>query len=169
MKKKHTEDRLEDAIEFELIHQGGYQKGNPEDYDREQALFPEQVLSFIQTTLPKPWKALQAIHKSDTKKVVLADLCKTLNSSGMLKVLRHGFKCFGKLRVAFFAPGNQKNPDSLKLYSENRLTITRQVKYDKAGNKPDLMLSVNGLPVVTVELKNPNSGQTLGIPEAFGH
>lgn len=68
-----------------------------------------------------------------------------------------------------FLPLNQKNPDSLKLYSENRLTITRQVKYDKAGNKPDLMLSVNGLPVVTVELKNPNSGQTVGIPEAFGH
>ena len=162
MKKKHTEDRLEDAIEYELIHQGGYHQGSPEDYDMERALFPQQVLSFIQTTQPKPWKALQAIHKGDTEKVVLDDLCKTLNSSGMLKVLRNGFKCFGKkLRVAFFAPSNQKNPDSLKLYRENRLTVTRQVKYDKAGNKPDLVLSVNGLPVVTVELKNPNSGQTV--------
>ena len=47
------------------------------------------------------------------------------------------------------------------LYGENTLTVTRQVKYDKAGNKPDLVLSVNGLPVVTVELKNPNSGQTV--------
>lgn len=111
MKKKHTEDRLEDAIEYELIHQGGYQKGSPEDYDMERALFPQQVLSFIQTIQSKLWKALQGIHKDDTEKVVLDDLCKTLNSSGMHKVFRHGFKCFGKkLRVAFFAPSNQKNP-----------------------------------------------------------
>ena len=162
MRKKHTEERLEDAIEYELIDQGGYHKGDPNSYDKERALFPQEVLAFIQKTQPKVWEGLKAIHKEKTEKVILDGLCKTLGSNGMLKVLRNGFKCYGKtIRVAYFAPSNLKNQDSLNLYGANRLTVVRQVKYDDAGNKPDLVLALNGLPVVTAELKNPNTGQTV--------
>ena len=52
------------------------------------------------------------------------------DNEGCLKVLRHGFKCFGKLfRIAFFAPASGMNPDTLKLYQANRLTVTRQLHY----------------------------------------
>ncbi len=81
----------------------------------------------------------------------------------MLNVLRHGFKCFGKrLRVAYFAPASGMNPETKALYEANRLTVTRQLKYStKNDNSLDLVLLLNGLPVITAELKNPMSGQTV--------
>jgi type I restriction enzyme R subunit len=59
--------------------------------------------------------------------VVLDHLCKELETKGMLKVLRQGFKCYGKkLLIAVFAPNNQMNPDTLALYGQNVLSVTRQ-------------------------------------------
>ena len=77
-------------------------------------------------------------------------------------VLRHGFKCFGKLfRVAYFAPASGLNPETQRLYAANRLTVTRQLQYStKHDNTLDLVLSLNGIPVATAELKNPMTGQT---------
>ena len=95
---------------------------------------------------------------------MLDDLCRALDSEheGCLSVLRHGFKCFGKLfRVAYFAPASGLNPETQKLYEANKLTVTRQLKYSsKHDNTIDLVLSLNGLPIATAELKNPMTGQT---------
>ncbi|MFZ3139887.1 type I restriction endonuclease subunit R [Polaromonas sp.] len=167
--KKHTEARLEDAIVAHLTTQGGYvlvdySKGAAAGrYDRALALDPALVLGFIQTTQPKPWQSLQAIHKDDTGKVVLDHLVKELEIKGMLKVLRQGFKCYGKkLRVAVFAPNNGLNPDTLALFGQNVLSVTRQLFYSEAHTKSlDMVLFLNGLPVATVELKNEMSGQTV--------
>src|SRR5687767_14525844 len=115
--KKHTEARLEEAIVDHLTTQGGYvlvdyREGTAKDrYDRARALDPALVLSFIQTTQEKLWKSLHAIHGEETSEVVLGHLVKELETKGMLKVLRQGFKCYGKLlRVAVFAPNNRMNP-----------------------------------------------------------
>ena len=166
---KHTEARLEDAIVDQLSTQGGYvlvdySKGAAAGrYNKAQALDPALVLGFIQTTQPKLWQSLQAIHHDETDKIVLDHLVKELETKGMLKVLRQGFKCYGKkLRVAVFAPGNRMNPDTLALYGQNVLSVTRQLYYSEAHAKSlDLVLFLNGLPIATVELKNPLSGQTV--------
>jgi type I restriction enzyme, R subunit len=95
---------------------------------------------------------------------------KELASKGALGVLRHGFKCYGKeLRLAWFQPNSGLNPDSAALYAANRLTVTRQVAFaSQVLKRPDgsprtcivdVVLSLNGLPVVTAELKNPLTGQ----------
>lgn len=161
--KKHTEERLEDAIEHCLLTQHNYEKGESKDYDPVRALEPERVIDFIKRTQEKVWKSLEAIHKEETEKVVLDVLCKDLDIKGILKVLRHGFKCYGKkLKVAIFAPNNQMNPETLNLYNQNILSVTRQLYYsDKHKNSLDLVLFLNGLPVVTAELKNPLSGQNV--------
>ena len=167
--KKHTEARLEDAIVDSLTSQGGFEfvdyRTGPAAgrYDKALALDPALVLSFIQATQPKVWQSLQAIHQDDAPKVVLDHLTKELDTKGMLKVLRQGFKCYGKkLRVAVFAPNNAMNPDTLALYGQNRLTVTRQLYYSEAHSKSlDLVLFLNGLPIATAELKNPLSGQTV--------
>ncbi|OGB28321.1 MAG: type I restriction endonuclease subunit R [Burkholderiales bacterium RIFCSPLOWO2_12_FULL_61_40] len=167
--KKHTEARLEDAIVDSLTQQGGYVAVDYRTgaaagrYDKARALDPAQVLGFIQATQPKVWQSLQAIHKGETDKVVLDHLVKELDTKGMLKVLRQGFKCYGKkLRVAVFAPNNAMNPDTLALYGQNVLSVTRQLYYSEAHSKSlDLVLFFNGLPIATVELKNPLSGQTV--------
>lgn len=167
--KKHVEARLEDAIIDHLVNQGGfvsidYRQGEAEGrYDPERVLDPLLVLNFIQNTQEKVWKSLHAIHAEETDKVILDHLCKELDTKGTLKVLRQGFKCYGKkLRVAVFAPSNQMNPDTLSLYGKNVLSVTRQLHYGKEHSKSlDLVLFLNGLPIVTAELKNPLSGQTV--------
>lgn len=167
--KKHTEARLEDAIVDQLCSVGGYtfidyRDGLAKDrYDRARALDPVLVLDFIASTQPRPWQSLNAIHGAETGKVVLDHLVKELDTKGMLKVLRQGFKCYGKkLRVAVFAPSNRMNPETLDLVEKNRLTVTRQLFYGETHAKSlDLVLFLNGLPLVTAELKNPLSGQTV--------
>ena len=167
--KKHIEARLEDAIVNHLTTQGGYVFLDYRDgavkgrYDKVRALDPTLVLDFIRATQEKLWNSLAAIHGGETGTVVLDHLAKELDTKGMLKVLRQGFKCYGKLlRVAVFAPNNKMNPDTLALYGQNVLTVTRQLYYGEAHSKSlDLVLFLNGLPVVTAELKNPLSGQTV--------
>jgi type I restriction enzyme R subunit len=77
-------------------------------------------------------------------------------------VLRHGFKCFGKLfRAAYFAPASRLNPETQRLFAANRPTITRQLRYsNRHGNTLDVVLSLNGIPLATAELKNPMTAQT---------
>ncbi|MHB8707998.1 MAG: type I restriction endonuclease subunit R [Desulfuromonadales bacterium] len=161
--KKHTEIRFEEALEQSLLTEGGYVPGDPATFDRARALDPTILLPFIQQTQPRLWAPIAAYHGQDAEKVVLDDLCRALDSQGVLNILRHGFKCFGKrLRVAYFAPASGMNPETGELYEANRLTVTRQLKYSTTNeNSLDLVLSINGLPVLTAELKNPMSGQTV--------
>lgn len=163
MSKKHTEARLEDAVEHCLITRHGFIKGEPSDYDASLALEPARIIAFFKATQEKIWNALAAIHGVAAEKMVLDALVKELAVKGMLKVLRHGFKCYGrKLKVAFFAPNNRLNPESGELYGQNVLSVTRQLHYsDRHGNSLDMVLFLNGLPIITAELKNPLSGQTV--------
>jgi len=164
MSKVHAEIAFEKSIEKNLVETGGYQKGDQEAFDPERCLFPQDVLTFIRETQPKEWEYLANIQKEKADETLLDDLCRALNSEheGCLSVLRHGFKSFGKLfRVAYFAPASGMNPDTQKLYAANRLTITRQLRYSaKDGNTLDVTLALNGVPVATLELKNPMTAQT---------
>ena len=159
-----NEKAFETAIEHHLTTAGGYEKGNRDVFDQERGLFPGDVISFIQTTQPKEWEYLASLQKDKAEETLLDDLCRALNSEheGCLSILRHGFKCFGKLfRVAYFAPASGLNPDIQKLYEANCITITRQLRYSaKHGNTLDVTLALNGIPVATAELKNPMTAQT---------
>ena len=161
--KKHTEDRLEDAIEYQFIEKDCYKEGVSGGFDTERALEPARIIAFIEKTQEKQWLFLKGIHGSNTEKVVLDDLCKTLETQGMLNVLRHGFKSYGKkLKVAYFIPSTKLNPDTLVLYKSNTLSVTRQLYFSSDNEKSlDMVLFLNGLPVITMELKNPLSGQTV--------
>lgn len=161
--KKHTEARLEDAIEHCLLHDHKYEQGQSKDYDVEKALEPTRIIEFIKDTQEKIWAGLTAVHGDDTEKLVLDGLVKELNTKGMLKVLRHGFKVYGKkFKVASFAPSNNKNPENRIHYQKNCLSVTRQLYHsDKHTKSLDMVLFLNGLPIATLELKNPLSGQTV--------
>ena len=164
MNKKTKEIAFEEAIETYLLNQGGYIKGKPDQFDPKMALDHKTLIEFIKKTQATRWQSLYHLQRANTKKVLLNDLCKALNSEheGCLQVLRHGFKCFGKLfKVAYFAPASGLNPDTQKLYSANKLIVIRQLKYSQQNeNSLDMVLSINGLPIVTLELKNPMTGQT---------
>jgi len=164
MPGQYMEKAFETAIEHHLTTAGGYVAGDREAFDRDRGLFPADVVSFVQRTQPDEWAYLVNLQKDRAGETLLDDLCRALDSEheGCLSVLRHGFKCFGKrFRVACFAPASGMNPQTQKLYDANRLTITRQLRYsNRHGNTLDVTLALNGVPVVTAELKNPMTVQT---------
>jgi type I restriction enzyme R subunit len=160
--KSTSEAAFETAIE-EVLLVNGYVKHASREFDAEQAIFPEVALEFIRTTQNKVWEKLEALHQEKTGERVLSALCKWMDTHGVLATLRHGFKCYGKtLRIAFFKPAHGLNPDLEARYAGNILGITRQLHFStkRPNDSLDVTLSVNGVPVVTLELKNPLSGQT---------
>ena len=165
----HTELAFETAIEAGLLESGGYEKRTSRDYVETVALFPADVTGFLEDTQPVKWNALEALLGSKTPATALDSLSKELELKGTLHVLRHGFKCYGKtFRMAWFRPNTSMNPEAAESYAGNRLTITRQVAFTSVMKRPDgknrrceidVTLAVNGIPVVTAELKNPLTGQ----------
>jgi len=85
-----------------------------------------------------------------------------MNRIGSIAVPRHGFKCLGRrLHVALFKVAHKMNPGMNSRHQANRLGITRQLRYQTGSNRSvDVVLSLNGIPVVTMELRNPLAGQT---------
>jgi type I restriction enzyme R subunit len=111
----HTEKAFETAIEHRLTTVGGYEKGDRDGFDTERGLFVGELIAFIRKTQPKEWDYLANLQKEKAEETLIDDLCRALNSGheGCLSVLRHGFKCFGKLfRVAYFAPASGMNPET---------------------------------------------------------
>ena len=165
----HTEWDFETAIEAGLTSSGGYESRSPKAYDEALAVLPTDVTGFLKESQPAKWQALEALLGSKTAATVLDSLSKELELKGTLHVLRHGFKCYGKtFRMAFFRPNTRMNPEAAENYARNRLTITRQVAFTSVMKKEDgknrrcvidVTLAVNGIPVVTAELKNPLTGQ----------
>ena len=162
----HKEINFENDIETALTSQGGYVKGEPKDYDAENALFPNDIIKFIQQTQPKLWQRVVDLNKEKADKALINSLCKEIESKGILSVLREGFKCVGKtLRITYFAPNTGLDPTAAELYANNRLSIIRQVN-TKSGAIPDIVLALNGLPVATLELKNPMSATHWNVEHA---
>jgi type I restriction enzyme R subunit len=157
-----SEAAFETAIEAHLL-KNGYVTVAKEGFDRERAIFPEIVLSFIRETQPDQWEKLEALHGDKTGEQILTDLCKWMDINGSLATLRHGFKCYGRtLRAAFFKAAHELNPELEARYAANRLGLTRQLHYAPKSEKSlDVTLSLNGIPVATLELKNPLTGQTV--------
>jgi type I restriction enzyme R subunit len=163
---KHTELRFELAIERALLRPaGGYIKRDPRSFDAVRGLFPDDVVAYVKTSQPKKWQSLVDLQGEAAKTVLLDALEKELaaKGKGALHVLRHGFKCFGKrYQMAAFKPASGMNPDTIEAYGQNILNITRQVKFNPDTEQSvDVVLAVNGIPVVTAELKNPMTNQTV--------
>ncbi|MDD2711072.1 MAG: DEAD/DEAH box helicase family protein [Verrucomicrobiae bacterium] len=156
-----NEKSFETYIEEILLTRGGWRSGSNAEWDKERALFPAQVFAFIQDTQPKLWAGMKTLHGAGLEALLISALVKELDSKGALHVLRHGFKFYGKtFRLAYFKPAHGANNEALDLFNKNRLTITRQTPCHPGDNRTlDMMLALNGLPVATVELKNPGTGQ----------
>jgi type I restriction enzyme R subunit len=162
IEKRHSEGAFETVIEAHLLAHG-YVAVDAVGFDRERAIFPNAVIDFIRDTQPAEWAKLEALHGAKTSEQVLSDLCKWMDTNGSLATLRHGFKCYGRtLRVAFFKAAHELNPELEARYAANRLGLTRQLRFSPRSEKSlDVTLTLNGIPIVTVELKNPMTGQTI--------
>ena len=154
----HKEISFEHEICQHLVSNGWlYAEGDAAGYDRTRALFPADVLAWVQATQPQAWETLVKNHGSKAEETLLARLRDQLDQRGTLDVLRHGIEMLGlktPLKLAEFKPALAINPDILARHGANRLRVVRQVRYSLHNeNSIDLVLFLNGLPVATVELK----------------
>jgi type I restriction enzyme, R subunit len=159
----HTEQTFEEAIESNLLEHGGYVKGNSTDFDVQLGLFPKYITDFLKHSQPKAWDKIANIHKDEVEKKVLQRLVKEIDLRGVLDVIRKGFTDYGvKFQMAYFKPETTLNAEAETLYKLNHLSVTRQLYYERVGkNSLDMVFSLNGLPIATVELKNQFSGQSV--------
>jgi type I restriction enzyme R subunit len=157
----HKEKAFEAAIEHHLVTSAGYTKAEQGYFHQERALDPTQFIPFLKDTQKNTWERLEKLLADRTEETVLDDLTKAMDSRGSLDVLRHGFKCYGEpVKVAYFKPATRMNPDDLALYQKNRLTVVRQLMFKATSSQAlDLTLCLNGIPIITAELKNPMTGQ----------
>lgn len=154
----HNEIEFENEICEHLSENGWlYAEKDAADYDRERALFPADVLAWVQETQPEAWETLTKNHGESAGATLLNRLRESLNKSGTLHVLRKGFDVLGlknRVKMAEFKPAFALNPDIMQRYAANRLRVVRQVHYSVHNElNIDLVLFLNGLPVATAELK----------------
>jgi type I restriction enzyme R subunit len=159
----HSEATFESAIIEHLIN-NGWVEGDDGDFSAELALDKKALLSFVQSSQPQEWGKLKSYYKEETDNKFIQRLFKELDLRGMLDVIRHGITDSGvKFKLAYFKPDSGLNPDTLRQYSANKHYVTRQVHFSAKNKKNiDLLLSLNGLPLATIELKNHFTGQRVG-------
>lgn len=154
----HHEISFEDEICQHLAENGWlYAEGDYANYDRPRALFPADVLAWVQETQPKAWEILVKNHGSQAEATLMARLRDQIDQRGTLDVLRNGIELLGlkePLKLTQFKPALAINAEIQTRYEANRLRVVRQVRYSLHNeNSIDLVIFLNGIPVATVELK----------------
>lgn len=159
----------------------GWLLGSPENYNRERALYPEDLLSFVKETQDSQWQKYCKLYPNNPEQKFLERVASQLNKAdpnaankemrtfGTLGVLRHELRDRGtRFSLCQFKPEHDLNPDTLSRYQQNRLRVVPELIYSpwaseehlaQTGAKAkawriDLVLFVNGLPVATLELKS---------------
>jgi len=158
------ESKFEQDVVESLVTHGGYSQGRNEDFDLAACLDTAQLFTFVEETQPKEWSLLVSRYSGDqslARTKLLARIVGVLETRGTLHALRKGVDDQGvQFKLAHFRPASGLNPTLVELYSKNRLTVTRQLRYSPAhANTLDLALFINGLLVATAELKSPLNGQ----------
>ena len=140
-----------------------------EDYDRKLGLKTRSLIGFVKETQPEEWAKIEKLNGAKTEEAFLKRVCDLLEPhgerDGLLYVLRNGFKMApnASFKLCYFEPASTRNPTLEDKFKANRFEIVRQLAYgtrpDNALDAVDVVLFLNGIPVITMELKNNLSGQ----------
>ncbi|WP_279042923.1 type I restriction endonuclease subunit R [Campylobacter helveticus] len=158
--RNYTEKDLESLIEAHLLN-NGYIKRESKDYDKSLCMDKELFERFLQSTQAK---ALQELEKRNIKEQELLNkVASQIQNKGILKALQAHIEIMGvKLFLAYPKPNSNANPQALENYKKNIFSITRQLYYSERNtNSLDMVIFLNGLPLITMELKNPFTGQNV--------
>ena len=150
------EEGLEALIVKWLVEQNGYEQGTNDDYSKEYALDETRRFRFLSETQPDEMDKL-GVFKSDTKKrQFLNRLQGELAKRGIIDVLRNGIKVYPADLIMFYLTPTENNQKQKEMYEKNIFSVTRQLRYSQDAGKLalDLCIFINGLPVITMELKN---------------
>ena len=150
------ESGLESLIVKWLVEQNGYEEGTNADYNKEYAVDETRLFRFLQDTQPKEMDKL-GVFTSDTKKrQFLNRLSGEIAKRGIIDVLRNGVKVYPADLIMFYLTPTENNEQARIMYEKNIFSVTRQLRYSQDAGKLalDVCLFINGLPVITMELKN---------------
>jgi type I restriction enzyme R subunit len=140
----------------------GYLRGKPGDYNAELALDEAMFWAFLEKTQPEELAKLH--HKPDWKRQVLERLHRKLKKDGILSILKKGLDVDNaRLTLLYRLPYNDLNPEVKAKFDANLFSVSRQLHYSVADplKSVDMVLFLNGLPLATLELKNPWTGQNV--------
>ena len=158
----YKEENFEDHIEGHL-NRSRYCSRQSAPYNKDLCLIPTETLQFIQDTQPDEYQKLERQYGEETSTKLLDRVSKQIARRGVLDVLRKGVRDRGcHFNLTYFLPSSGMNPEHQRLYKKNRFSLIRQLKYSQQNEKSvDMALFLNGLPLVTMELKNSLTGQTV--------
>lgn len=134
----------------------GYVKRTTNDYDVVSCLDIELLLKFIHSTQPKAWKKFAKVNKTNTEARFISSLMKQIQKNGTIEVLRNGFRDIAKFDLFYAKPNNDLNPELKAKFNQNIFSVIDELEYQNKdnGNRLDLVIFINGIPVSTIELKN---------------
>ena len=154
---------FEAYIEHWLLTEGGYTKGNQATYDKERAIDLKTMVKFLRLTQTKKWELYEKKYGVQTEDRLYNVLQDKIHERGLIWVLRNGIEDLGfKFKLVYFEPASPLNEELNLKYQQNIMECTRQFAYSTQNhNTIDMVLSVNGIPVVALELKNQLTGQNV--------
>lgn len=157
-----SETQLETILVSFLRDNNGYEEGVSEDYNKDYALDTERVKRFILSTQKQKVENTACFASEVSERKFFNELNKQLTNRGVSDVLRKGFRYISELFDMYYPLPSELNPTAKELYDKNIFCVTRQLFYSKANsNSIDVMISINGLPLMTLELKNHYTNQTV--------
>lgn len=159
MSELHTEIHYEDELVGQLVAKYGWMEGKDAGYDKDLALYPEDVIGWIKDTQPNEYAKVKGYNNGGTDQTLLERLAKTIENEGTHAVLRNGFKKTpASFSMCAYKPTQGLNPTTLERYGKVRCRVVRQVHYSKNNQRSiDVVLFINGIPVATIELKTDNT------------
>ncbi|NBH72715.1 type I restriction endonuclease subunit R [Clostridiaceae bacterium] len=157
------ESGLETLIVKWLVEQNGYEEGANTDYNKEYAIDETRLFRFLQDTQPMQMSRLGVFQSDQKKRQFLNRLQGELAKRGIVDVLRNGIKVYPVDLIMFYLTPTENNIKAKELFQKNIFSVTRQFRYSQDAGKLalDLCLFINGLPVITFELKNQFTKQNV--------
>ena len=157
------EDGLETIIVDWLVKHNGYEQGTNADYNKEYAIDETRLFRFLADTQPDEMEKLAVFKSEQKKRTFLNRLQGELAKRGIIDVLRNGIKVYPADLIMFYLTPNENNDTAKALYAKNIFSVTRQLRYSIDAGKLalDLCIFINGLPVITFELKNQLTKQNV--------
>ncbi len=151
----HQEKHFEAYI-VQQLQKLGWLVGDTKHYDTERALYPDDLVTWLEATQPDKWAKLCKDYPADPRGALMDRLAKTLDKDGTVQALRRGFSIAGcgHIDLSEAAPEDARNVEVLTRYAANSLRVVPQLKYHPARELAiDLVFFINGIPVATVEVK----------------
>ena len=157
------ESGLEALIVRRLVDHNGYEEGNNADYNKEYAIDETRLFRFLQDTQPDQMDKLGVFKSEQKKRQFLNRLQGELAKRGIIDVLRNGIKVYPVDLIMFYLTPTENNVKAREMFEKNIFSVTRQIRYSQDASKLalDMCLFINGLPVITFELKNQLTKQNV--------